>query len=212
MAGNEHPDQERHGRHGNRSIRRGRIRRGRKDHDHRDGVGDAGRPGHRRQRQVRAPRRHRRAHAHGHAVRRHHLGRRLRIRHHRRRLRRHHHHRRLRDPIQRPDAPSRLRHVDEEGRGQGRHRLRLPHDHHRAVGPGGDRDGRAGQAGRDLVQAVHGLSRRVHAGRCEHLPRHAAHGKERRHHLHARRERRRDRRAGQGSARPGPHRAEVSRA
>ena len=128
------------------------------------------------------------------------------------RLRRHHHHRRLRHPVQGPDAASRVGNVDEEGRRQGGHRLRLPHDHHRALGPGGDRDGRAGQAGRDLVQAVHGLPRRVHAGRREHLPRHAAHGEERRHHLHARRERRRDRRAGEGSARPGPDRAEVSRA
>ncbi len=40
--------------------------------------------------------------------------------------------RRLRHPVPRPDAASRAGHVDEEGRGQGRHRLRLPHDHHRA--------------------------------------------------------------------------------
>ena len=32
------------------------------------------------------------------------------------------------------------------------------------------RDGRARPPGRDLVQAVHGLSRRVHAGRRQHLP------------------------------------------
>ena len=68
------------------------------------------------------------------------------------------------------------------------------------------------QAGRDLVQAVHGLSRRVHAGRREHLPGDAAHRQERRHDLHARRERRRDRRAGEGSARQRPDGAEVSRA
>ena len=54
--------------------------------------------------------------------------------------------------------------------------------------------------GRDVVQAVHGLSRRVHAGRRQHLPRAAAHGRERRHDLHARRERRRDRRAREAGA------------
>ena len=63
-----------------------------------------------------------------------------------------------------------------------------------------------------LVQAVHGLSRRVHARRREHLPGDAAHRQERRHDLHARRERRRDRRAGEGSARERTDGAEVSRA
>ena len=57
-------------------------------------------------------------------------------------------------------------------------------------------DGRARAPGRDVVQAVHGLPRRVHAGRRVDFPRDAADGQERRHHLHARRERRRDRRAG----------------
>ena len=57
------------------------------------------------------------------------------------------------------------------------------------------RDGRAGRSGRHVVQAVHGLSRRVHARRRVDLPGDAAHRQERRHDLHARRERRRDRRA-----------------
>ena len=96
--------------------------------------------------------------------------------------------------------------------GQGRHRLRLPHDHHRAERSGGGGDGRHGPPGRQLVQAVHGLSRRVHAGRCEHLPRDAAHRQERRHHLHARRERRRHRRAGEEGAGRRQDGAEVSRA
>ena len=47
----------------------------------------------------------------------------------------------------------------KQGRRQGRHRLRLPHDRHRAHRSGRDRDGRARPPGRDLVQAVHGLSR-----------------------------------------------------
>ena len=111
------------------------------------------------------------------------------------------------------DAAPRLRNVVEESRGQGRHRLRLPHDHHRAHRAGRDRDGRDGQPGRQLVQAVHGLSRRVHARRREHLPRDAAHRQERRHDLHARRERRRDRRAGARRRwQNGTDRAEVSRA
>ena len=50
----------------------------------------------------------------------------------RRRPRRHHDHRRLRDPGLRRGPLSRLRRLDEEGRGQGRHRLRVPHDRARA--------------------------------------------------------------------------------
>ena len=130
---------------------------------------DAGRSGDRRDRQVRASRRHRRAHAPRHAVRRHDVGRRLRVRHDRGRARRHDVDRRLRDPVQGPDAAPRLGNVDEEGRGQGGHRLRLPHDHHGADRSGGAGDGRARAPGRDVVQAVHGLSRRLHAGRREHF-------------------------------------------
>ena len=109
--------------------------------------------------------------------------------------------RRLRDPVPRADAAPRVGNVDEEGGRQGRHRLRLPHDHHRADRSGGTRDGRAGPPGRHVVQAVHGLSRRVHARRRQHLQGAAADGRERRHDLHARRERRRHRRAGEEGAR-----------
>ena len=62
------------------------------------------------------------------------------------------------------------------------------------------------------LQAVHGLSRRVHGGRRDDLPGAAAHGRERRPRLHARRERRRHRRARQGGAAQGADGAEVSRA
>ena len=99
-----------------------------------------------------------------------------------------------------PDAAPRVGDVDEEGRRQGRDRLRLPHDRHRADRSGGAGDGRAGPPGRDVVQAVHGLPGRVHARRREHLPGAAAHREERRHDLHARRERRRHRRAGEAGA------------
>ena len=110
------------------------------------------------------------------------------------------------------DAAPRLGNVDEEGGRQGGDRLRVPHDRHRAHRPGRARDGRARPPGRDLVQAVHGLSRRVHAGRRQHLQGAAADGQERRDDLHARRERRRDRRAGEAGARRGQDRAEISRA
>ena len=157
--------QERHHRHRYRSLQGRRARRGRQDHDDRHGADDAGRPGDRRRRQIPVPRRHRRAHAPRHAVRRHHVSRRLRVGNDRGGARRHDDHRRLRHPVQGPDAAPRLGNVDEEGRGQGGDRLRLPHDHDRPVRPGGAGDGRARPPGRDLVQAVHGVSRRVHAGR-----------------------------------------------
>ena len=66
--------------------------------------------------------------------------------------------------------------------------------------------------GRDVVQALHGLPRRPHAGRRVDLPRVPADGRERRDDLHARRERRRDRRPREARARRGPHRPEVARA
>ena len=134
-------------------------------HDDRHESVDAGRPDDRRDRSLRDPRRHRLPHPSRHAVWRHDLGRRLRVGNHRRRVRRHDVDRRLRHPVPRPDASSRLGNVDEEGRRQSRHRLRLPHDHHGADRSGGGRDGRARQSGRHLVQAVHGLPRRLHAGR-----------------------------------------------
>ncbi len=204
-------DQERLDRDGHGSLRRRRPGRGREDYGDRVGADDAGGPRDRRRGQVRAAGRHRRAHPHGHAVRRHHLRGRLRVGHHRRRLRRHHDHRGLRHPVQGPGAGRGARRVDEEGRGQGRHRLRLPHDHHGPLGPGRGRDGHDGARGRHVLQALHGLPRRLHDGRREHLPRAAAHGEERRHHLHARRERRRDRRAGEEGARRGEDRAQVPR-
>ena len=111
-----------------------------------------------------------------------------------------------------PDAAPRVGNVDEEGRRQGRHRLRLPHDHHGAQRSGRARDGRARPPGRDVVQAVHGLPRRLHARRREHLQGAAADRQERRHDLHARRERRRHRRAREEGAGRGQDGAEVSRA
>ena len=148
----------------------------------------------------RLSRRHRRAYASRYAVWGHHIRRRFRVRHGGSRPRWDHHNRRLRDSVQGSDAPSRVGHMDEEGRGQGRDRLRLPHDHHGAVGSGRAGDGRARPPGRDLVQALHGLSGRLHAGRCHHLPGAAADREERRNDLHARRERRRHRRAGEARA------------
>ena len=127
-------------------------------------------------------------------------------------LRRHDLDRRLRHPVPRPDAAPRVGDVGEEGRRQGGHRLRLPHDHHRAERSGGGRDGRARPPGRHLVQAVHGLPRRLHARRREHFQGAAADGEERRHDLHARRERRRHRRARAAGARGGEDGAEVPRA
>ena len=83
------------------------------------------------------PGRHRRAHAPRHAVRRHDVGGRLRDRHDRRGARRHD----VRSSTSRSSTRASrcaqaLRRLDEEGRGQGRDRLRLPHDHdgaHRAA-------------------------------------------------------------------------------
>ena len=54
------------------------------------------------------------------------------IRHHRRGLRRHDLHRRLRDPVSRPDDAPCARRLERRRRRQGGHRLRLPHDRHRA--------------------------------------------------------------------------------
>ena len=166
--------QERHDRHGHRSLQRRCPRRGREDHDDRFGADDAGGPRDRRGRQVRAPGWHRRPHPPRHALRRHHLGRRLRVRHHRRGPRRHDDDRRLRHPVPGADAASRVGDVDEEGRGQGGHRLRLPHDRDRHLRSGGAGDGRAGPRRGHVLQAVHGLPGRVHAGRRQHLPRAAA--------------------------------------
>ena len=66
--------------------------------------------------------------------------------------------------------------------------------------------------GRHVVQAVHGLSRRLHGRRRDDLQGDAEDARERRADLHARRERRRHRHAGQGGAAEGREGAEVSRA
>ena len=209
----ELPHQERHVVTATRSVQRRRVGRRREDHRHRHVA--------RRRRPIRVidasgqvplPRRHRRAHAPRHAVRRHDLGRRFRIGHDRRGSRRHDDDRRLRDSVPGPDAAPRLGNMDEEGGRQSRDRLRLPHDHDRAQRSGGTRDGRARSPGRDVFQAVHGVSRRVHARRCEHFQGADADREERRHDLHARRKRRRDRRADEEGAGRGKDRAEVSRA
>ena len=161
---------------------------------------------------LRAAGRHRRSHPPRHAVRRIEISRRLRVGHDCGSVRRHDVDRRFRDPVQGTDAAPRLGDVDAEGRGQGRDRLRLPHDRDRSDRPGRERDGRARAPGRHLVQALHGLSRRVHARRREHLQSAAENGQERRHDLHARREWRRHRRAREKGARRGQDCAEVSRA
>ena len=68
----------------------------------------------------------------------------------------------------------------------------------------------SGARGRDQLQTLHGVSRRLHARRWQHLQSAAEHGEERRSGLHARRKRQRDRRdraAGAGRRQEG---AEVS--
>ena len=153
---------------------------------------------------LRHARRHRRAHPPRHAVRRHHLGRRLRNRHLRRGLRRHHHHHRFRHPGPRRGPLRRPRHLVEEGRRPRRHRLRPPHDRHRSRPTRPRRHGRDGAPRRrGQLQALHGLPRRPHGGRRHHLQGPLADPRERRAHLHARRERQRDRHHGQGGARKG---------
>src|ERR1035441_2179533 len=124
---------------------------------------------HRRRRHVRPPRWHRLPHPSRHALRRHHQRRRFPDRHPRRRLRRHHHHRRFRHPTARHPHARRSRHLVEEGRGQGLHRLRPPHDRHRSrrLRPG--RHGRPRGRRRGQLQALHGLSQRPHGGRRHHL-------------------------------------------
>ena len=113
----------------------------------------------------------------------------------RRGLRRHDHADRFRHSVQGPDPAPGVRHVDEKGRRQGRDRLRVPLHHHRSRRRATRRDGRAGPRRRLDLQTFHGLSGRVHAGRRDDFPRHAAGRQARRHDLHARGKRRRDRRA-----------------
>ena len=129
------------------------------------------------------------------------FGGRFRDRHDRRRLRRHDLHRRLRDPVPRQHHAARAGRLAEAGRRQGRHRLRVPHDRDRARGRRARRHGSHGPRRRDhQLQAVHGLSRRLHGGRRDDLPRAETDGRERRPRVHARRERRRHRRTREGGA------------
>ena len=101
----------------------------------------------------------------------------------------------------------------KKARGQGGHRLRVPHDRPRSARRRPRRHGHDGpRRGRHQLQAVHGLPGRVHGGRRDDLPGAAQDRRERRPGLHARRERRRDRRARQGGAAQGAEGAEVSRA
>ena len=76
----------------------------------------------------------------------------------------------------------------------------------------GEMDRLVRDEGHHQLQAVHGVSRRLHGGRCDDLPGAAPDRRERRPGVHARRERRRDRRARQGGAAQGRNGAEVSRA
>ena len=76
-----------------------------------------------------------------------------------------------------------------EGRGQRRHRLRLPHDHVGRQRRHAGRDGPAGRGGRPRLQAVHRLPGRLPLAGRPHLPGDAADAEERRHDPDARRER-----------------------
>ncbi len=155
--------------------------------------------------QARDARRHRRPHPPRHAVRRHDLGRRLRDRHDRRRPRRHHHAHRLRDPGLRRGPLSRLRRLDEEGRRQGGHRLRVPHDRARAQRSGLDRHGQAWSATTASrpsscswpIPASSWWTTRRSSRRCCKTRENGGLD------LHARRERRRHRHAREGSAAQG---------
>ena len=205
-----HPDPERNDRHRGRLVP-GRCP-GRRRGDRADRRGPCGRwcdrrGDDRRHREVRHPGRHRRPHPHGAAVRRHVRQGHLRDGHASGGLRRHHLHRRLCRPDQGPAAPRGPRRLAQEGRGQRRHRLRLPHDHvgRQRRDPG--RDGPAGRRGRPRLQAVHRLSGRLPLAGRPHLPGDAADEEERRHDPDARRERPRHRHPGRRPGRRGRHRS-----
>ena len=118
---------------------------------------------------------------------------RLRDRHAGRGLRRDDHDRRLRRPVEGPDPPQRPRRLARDGRGHGRHRLRLPHDHERRQRRLAGRDGPARRRGHPGLQAVHRLPGRLLQPRRPHLPGDAADREERRPDPDARRERPGDR-------------------
>ncbi len=120
------------------------------------------------------------------------LGR-LRHRHACGSLRRHHHDRRLRAAGLRREPAHRARSVAREG-AEVAHRLRLPHDRAGGQRPGTEGDGHPRRRRRHVLQALHGLPGRVHAGRRGDLPGDAARGRLGRADHDARRERRPDRR------------------
>ena len=132
---------------------------------------------------------HRRPHPHGAAVRRHVRQGHLRDRDARRGVRRDDLDRRLRRPVARQVAARGPRRVARQGRGQRRHRLRLPHDHERRQRRHARRDGRARRRGRARLQAVHRVSGRLLQRRRRDLPGDAADREERRADHDARRER-----------------------
>ena len=200
----DHAHQERHHRHRFGPVRCRHLHRQGRHHDHRARADASGRYGRRRLGQARDARRHRRPHAPRHAVRRHDVGRRLRDRHDRGGAWRHDDAHRLRDSGLRRRALSGVRRLDEARRGEGGHRLRVPHDRARAERSGVGRHGSHGAARRrHVVQAVHGLPGRLHGRRRDDLQGPAADARERRPDLHARRERRRHRHAGEGGAAQG---------
>ncbi len=96
------------------------------------------------------------------------------------------------------DGPRR---VARQGRGQRRHRLRLPHDHERRQRRHARRDGRPGRRGRARLQAVHRLPGRLLQRRRRDLPGDAADREERRADHDARRERDGHRRRGRADRR-----------
>ena len=143
----------------------------------------------RRDRPVRDPGRHRRPHPHGAAVRRDLRQGHVRDRHAGRGVRRDDVDRRLRRPVARQEPPRGPRRLARQGRGQRRHRLRLPHDHERRQRRHAGRDGRAGRRGRARLQAVHRLPGRLLQRRRGDLPGDAADRPQRRADHDARRER-----------------------
>ncbi len=166
---------------------------------------------HRRDRQVRHPRRHRRPHPHGDAVRRHLRLRHVRDRHPRGGLGRHHDDRRLRRADARPAGAGPGCRLAREGRRQLRDRLRLPPDHRRRQRRVAQGDGRADRRGHHQLQAVHGLSGRLPVQRRADRAGHADRGRQRRPDHDARRERFGHRRARPAGARARRDRAVLPR-
>ena len=110
-----------------------------------------------------------------------------------------------------PRPARRPRRLVRQGRRQVRHRLRLPHDPLRRQRVIAEGDGPAGRGGHHLLQAVHGLPRRLLQRRRPDPARHAARRRQRRADHDARRERHRHRRPGRTGPRRGPHRPALPR-